>query len=119
MSDSMTTFWGAYTQLSYVLTGEVRPYNKTNGIYTRVVPDKPFKPGSGWGAWEVAGRWSTIDLTDKDVLGNHLQDLTLGLNWYLNKNTKFQFNYIHPILNSAVSGVSHADLFAVRAQLDF
>jgi phosphate-selective porin OprO/OprP len=114
-------FWGAYAQLSYVLTGEVRPYNKAGGVYTRVVPNKPFGTGpcSGCGAWEIAGRWSTIDLTDQNILGNELQDWTLGLNWYLNKYTKFQFNYIRPNLDSAVTGTSHADLLAVRAQLDF
>lgn len=114
------TFWGAYAEVAYVLTGEHHPYNKANGVYTRVVPDHPFGPDSGWGAWEIAGRWSTIDLTDQDILGNELTNYTAGLNWYLNKYTKFQFNYIRPILDSAQAGTtSHADFYALRCQLDF
>jgi phosphate-selective porin OprO/OprP len=113
-------FWGAYAQLSYVLTGEIHPYNKKAGAYGRVTPQHPFQWGkcTQWGAWELAARWSMLDLTDKDIHGNQLQDGTLGLNWYLNKNTKFQFNYVQAILDSP-GAVSQASLFAVRAQLDF
>ena len=42
-----------------------------------------------------------------------------GLNWYWNKNTKMQFNWIHSQLDDAAIGGSDADTFAVRAQLDF
>ncbi|MCA8997995.1 MAG: hypothetical protein KDA80_13445 [Planctomycetaceae bacterium] len=113
-----TTFWGAYAQVAYCLTGEYHPYNKKSGVYTRIVPDHPLQRCCGFGAWEIAARWSMIDLVDQDVRGNELQDLTLGLNWYLHKNMKFQFNYIHPIL-TADNGTSSADLFALRGQVDF
>lgn len=113
------TFWGAYAQAAYVLTGESKPYNKKAGVYARIVPEKSFGRCSGWGAWEIAGRWSVIDLTDNNIPGNQLQNLTAGLNWYLNKNTKFQLNYIHGLLDSAISGNSNADFFAARAQVDF
>ncbi|MCA9088282.1 MAG: porin [Planctomycetaceae bacterium] len=116
---SNLTFWGGYAQVSYVLTGEHHAYNKKSGVYGRVIPDAPFKPGCGYGAWEVAGRWSILDLNDGDITGNELQDLTLGVNWYLNKYTKFQFNWVHAMLQSTPPNSSLADLFAVRAQLDF
>ena len=45
--------------------------------------------------------------------------LTFGLNWYLIDNAKFQFNYIHPILDDPTLGTSNADYFAVRCQIDF
>ncbi|MCA9013988.1 MAG: porin [Planctomycetaceae bacterium] len=119
------SFSGAYTQFGYFLTGESRAYNRKGGVFGRVVPLDPYNRDGGCGAWEVAGRWSYIDLNDKNIQGGRLTDLTFGLNWYLNQYTKFQFNYIHAFLHSspAVNGPvvknSNADILAVRAQVDF
>ena len=33
--------------------------------------------------------------------------------------TKFQFNYIHAMLDSPINGDSSVDIFATRAQVDF
>lgn len=117
--DSNVTFWGAYIQAGYILTGEVRPYNKANGVFGRVTPRSPVKRGGGLGAWELAARLSTIDLNDNNIAGGRLTDLTAGLNWYLNARTKFQLNYIHAFLNRQPVGDSDADVLALRAQLDF
>ncbi len=115
---STVAFSGMSAQAAYILTGEHRPYNRKNGVLGRVVPHEPFGR-DGWGAWEIAGRWSMLDLNDDDVHGGRLNDLTFGLNWYLNKLTKFQLNYIHAFLDSPVNGNSDADIVAVRAQVDF
>ncbi|MBX3438954.1 MAG: porin [Planctomycetaceae bacterium] len=115
----LAVFPGAYAQAGYILTGEVRPYNKKAGALGRIVPDHPVTSKGGCGAWEVAGRWSWLDLEDSGVEGGRLNDLTFGLNWYLNGFTKFQFNYIRAFLESPVNGHSTADIAAVRAQLDF
>jgi len=118
------TFPGAYAHAGYILTGESRPYNRKSGVFGRVVPRNPYGDG-GCGAWEVAARWSYIDLNDGNVQGGHLNDVTLGLNWYLNRYTKFQLNYIHAFLGSspatagAVVNNSNADIVALRAQVDF
>jgi len=113
------TFPGIYAQTAYVLTGETRPYNRKAGAFTRIVPANPFHRCGGWGAWEIAARWSYLDLNDADITGNRLNDVTFGLNWYLNKNAKFQFNYIHAMLDSQPNVDSHAGIYAFRAQLDF
>src|SRR5262249_9140242 len=109
-------FSGGSVQSGYILTGEHRPYNRDNGVPGRILPNCPFEGTHGRGAWEIAGRWSYIDLDDKNIAGGRLVDLTAGLNWYLNKFTKFQFNYVHPFLNSPINGRSGADLVALRAQ---
>lgn len=112
-------FPGAYVQAGYLLTGEVRPYSKTNGVFGRIEPLCPVTRQGGMGAWEIAARWSYLDLDDDDVQGGTLNDLTFGTNWYLNKNTKFQLNYIHAFLNDSIVGRSDADIVAMRAQVDF
>jgi phosphate-selective porin OprO and OprP len=107
-----------YAQVGYVLTGERRPYDKKAAAYTRVVPDSPFGKG-GPGAIEVCGRYSMLDLNDSNIQGGRLQDLTFGVNWYLNKFTRVEFNYIHPILDRPVGNETTADVFGTRAQFDF
>ncbi|MGC1273972.1 MAG: porin [Planctomycetaceae bacterium] len=116
---SNPTFWGAYAHVGYILTGEVRPYSRANGVFTRILPNDPVKKGGGLGAWEVAGRWSVLDLNDGGINGGRLTDLTAGLNWYLNPRTKMQFNYIHAFLDAQPTGESDANILAARAQIDF
>src|SRR3569832_1498316 len=56
-------FDGGYAQVGYVLTGESRAYNAANAAYGGVKPANPFSlAGGGWGAWEIAGRESTLFL---------------------------------------------------------
>lgn len=112
-------FPGAYVQAAYALTGEHHPYNRKSGVFTRLIPEENFGTHAGAGAWELAARWSYIDLDDENVLGGHLQDLTCGLNWTLNPHTRVQFNYIRAFLDRIASGRSDANVFAVRAQVDF
>ena len=107
-----------YAQLGYVLTGERRNYLPNSAAYSRVIHDAPFGRG-GPGAWELAGRYSMIDLNDDDVQGGRLQDLTAGVNWFLNRYTRWEFNYIHPILDRPVGNETEADIFATRVQFDF
>lgn len=112
---------GAYTQVSYFLTGESRPYDKKAGAVDRLKPLDNFRTdtGCGWGAWELAGRWSYIDLNDGDINGGRLTDWTAGLNWYLNPYTKIQFNYIKSFVANPTFGHSNASIFGARAQIDF
>ncbi|MEK6259395.1 MAG: porin [Planctomycetota bacterium] len=116
-------YWGMYTQASYFLTGESRPYDRKMGALDRLVPLRPFIHENdclqGPGAWELAARWSMIDLNSENRNGGRLNDLTTGLNWYLNGYTKFQFNYIHAMLDHPMLGNSHADIVGVRCQVDF
>jgi phosphate-selective porin OprO/OprP len=113
-----TTFSAFSAQAAYLLTGEVRPYNKVAGVLGRITPTHAVGNG-GIGAWEVAARYSYLDLTDGTFNGGMLSDVTLGLNWYLNGFTKFQLNYIRAMLNRPPVGDSTTNILAVRAQLDF
>ncbi|MBL8850306.1 MAG: porin [Planctomycetaceae bacterium] len=112
-------FHGGYAEFAYVLTGEHRPYNKKNGVFTRVVPTTPFGKG-GCGAWELAGRWSYVDLNDQNIQGGRQHDWTFGLNWFPNQYTRFAFNYIHAMVDAPLTGADvNADIFGARAQFDF
>ncbi|MDX1944982.1 MAG: porin [Pirellulaceae bacterium] len=143
---------GAYVQLGYFLTGEHRPYDRIAGAIDRVKPFEDFffvrtENGleRGLGAWEVALRFSHIDLNDRNgqVSGGTMDNLTFGINWYCNPYCKVVFNYIHswrqsptsPPNTAAVvnpnpppetisafpldSVTSEANAFGIRTQMDF
>jgi phosphate-selective porin OprO/OprP len=59
-------FNGGYVEASWVVTGQTRSYDPGAAAYSGVVPDNPFSwAKGGWGAWEIAGRYSVIDLNDR------------------------------------------------------
>ena len=98
-------FNGYYLQGGYILTGEKRSYSASSGSYSTVTPSRPFdwKTG-GWGAWEIAARYSMIDLNDKDILGGRQENVTVGLNWYVNRNIRFMLNYINGKVDKRSAG---------------
>jgi len=113
---SSPAFDGFYVQGSYFLTGEHRRYKTSTGAFSRVKPRKNFSSkDGGLGAWEIAGRYSQIDLSDSSIRGGKLKDITVGLNWYLNPNTRMMWNYVR----SRLGGVGDADLALMRLQVDF
>lgn len=112
---------GYYVQTGYFLTGETRPYKTSSGTFDRVRPKKNFRENGGLGAWEVAARFSALDLSDSPVdnaLRGELQDVTLGLNWYLNPNVRIMWNYIHAMPNLTATDDA-ADIVMMRFQVDF
>lgn len=109
------TFSGYYAFVSYFLTGESRPYR--GGAFSRVRPKSNFGSEGGMGAWEVAARYSSIDLTDGGVNGGELSDITAGLNWYLNPNTRMMVNYVYADASERNEG--NASIVQARFQIDF
>ncbi|MCP5057436.1 MAG: hypothetical protein GY937_12025 [bacterium] len=74
---------GAYVQTSLFLTGEQRCYVRASGRWGRIVPEKEIDWGQRQlGAFEVAARFSHLDLNDGDARGGCQANVTLGLNWY-------------------------------------
>lgn len=95
LTGSNPTFQGAYAYISYFLTGEHRNYNQSNACFDRVKPKHNFDLKGGWGAWEVAFRWSYLNLNSKGIFGGIENDYTAGLNWYLTPNARWMFNYVY------------------------
>jgi len=70
VSGPTLNFDGGYLQASYSIGG-VRHYDPTRGAYTGVLPESPLVWGtSGWGALELATRFTVINLTNKVALYN-------------------------------------------------
>lgn len=124
-------FEGGYAEASFILTGETRKYNPSAAAYLGVVPDHPFSlAGGGWGAWEIAGRVSTIDLNNQlgtvtGIAGGRQTVYTAALNWYVNRNVRFLFDYLHGNVAKQISPTNIGDAgakfdaFAMRTQVAF
>ena len=109
-------FKSGYVQGSFFLTGENRLYSQSKAVFDRPRPAKNFFNGTGgFGAWEVAARYSKLDLNDALIVGGEMNNFTFGLNWYLNPNTRWTFNYVL----SDVKGLDHANIFQMRFYVDF
>jgi len=108
------SFSGGYAQVSYILTGENRLYDKRLGRLASNYLDQNSnfwftetdngRWSLGRGAWEVAARYSYLNLNDGPVQGGVMTGLSLGLNWYINPNLKVQFEYIHDERYDRLSG---------------
>lgn len=91
-------FSGWYIQTGWVLTGEARRYNAAGG-FDGPRAAKPFDLKAGtWGAWELAARYSVLDLNYREndppalgsVRGGEQSIFSLGLNWYVNNGVTLQ-----------------------------
>ncbi|MEH6549939.1 MAG: porin [Pseudomonadales bacterium] len=100
------TYRGYYLLGSYFITGEFRRYNRGAATFAQVIPLKPLGQG-GWGAWEFAARLSSMDLNSGEYRGGKETNITLGLNWYLNKDVRVMLNYINSNIDSQASGRMH------------
>ncbi len=88
-------FHAFYVSGSYALTGESRPYRENQGNIRRIRPKHEFRDGSGGlGAFEIAARFSYIDLNDKDITGGKLADVSFAFNWYPTHPARVSFNVI-------------------------
>ena len=124
---------GGYIYWSYFLTGEHIPWERKSGTIGRVKPFQNFFlvdtcddcVDGGWGAWNVAARWSYADFNDQDIFGGIGESLTLAVNWHWNSHAKMQFNYIvGRIEDSSASqptGTSTSDyqIIGTRFTVDF
>ena len=86
------SFDGYWVALSWVMTGEMRAYNKKSGVFGGVPVAKSVYQ-NGKGAWELSTRWSHLDLDDGLIHGGKLDILSAGLTWWLNPIFGVNINY--------------------------
>ncbi|MFM1902846.1 MAG: Porin precursor [Planctomycetota bacterium] len=133
---------GTYMQCGLFLTGEHADYLKQAGVFDyNVVPLAPFvgtgRHGHirGPGAWELAFRWSYVDMTLRNLRPENeitdasgpppvpsrgvLNESTVGVNWWWNRYTRVQFNWIRSMSNHLGSGLAPFDIYGTRFQVEF
>jgi phosphate-selective porin OprO/OprP len=123
------TYDGWYVDASYWLTGETRNYEADTGEFGRPKVKHPVlwgQHGGGWGAWQIAGRYDVINLSDKNTAlvgfnsntASALNACTLcgdqntwliGVNWWINDYTRFALN----VTQSKIEGGNPLNAFGV------
>ena len=83
------------------------------------MPKHDFNWGKGgWGAWEVAGRYSLVNLNSGDIHGGRLSMLMAGVNWYLHSHVKWRFDYGFGHV-SGRTPEGNLNIFQTRLEVDF
>lgn len=91
---------GWYVSATYLLTGEER-------TLTFITPKRNFDLKGGLGAIELGVRWASLDFDSDEAIDffaggtpavatvreNGADSLTIGVNWYLNRNVRLMFNW--------------------------
>ena len=118
--------------MGYVLNGKKRYSIKKAAFKAPKVKGK--WPNKGSGVWEVATRYSHVDMDDNGsslILGGVMDNYTLGLNWYINGNAMIKANYIRSIMNNKAAqnagatsaslngGGASTDIYGMRFQYKF
>jgi phosphate-selective porin OprO/OprP len=83
---------------SWIITGEMRSYRKRSGVFNAVPVSRPVST-EGWGAWEIAFRFSSLDLTDGTLDGGVMDTYSFALNWWPTPRVQFSPNYRYIILD--------------------
>lgn len=96
-------FNGWYVEAGWVLTGEARKFNPETAAFDAPPVAKPFNLAKGsWGTWELAARYSLIDLNHNEfaalaadrVRGGEQTITSLGVNWFLNPALRLSLDYL-------------------------
>lgn len=115
-ADRTVSFDGWHTDIGWVLTGEPRGYDWHQGVFTNPKPHTNFGNG-GWGAWEVAARYSVLDLTSLDIRGGREANFTAGINWFLNPNFALKADWTKVLdINGGEFSGQKPSQFLMRAQ---
>ena len=122
-------FTGWYAFAAYSLTGEQHPYDSSTATFRNIRPARPLGSAGGWGAWELAARYSNINLdflasntaATGGIAGGKQDVWTLGVNWYPNNTIKFQLDYLNIQANhkNAPSTNISANAVVLRSQVAF
>jgi phosphate-selective porin OprO and OprP len=119
---------------TYLLTGEKRPENGTPRVKRPLFgPDTPGGQGRGWGAWEIGVRYSGIQADAPAVsllsyyapgfvpgYNFHTDQITFGVNWYLNYWVKYQFNVdLNQLHQPSTIGQVPQNFYALVQELQF
>jgi phosphate-selective porin OprO/OprP len=120
------TFDGYYAQAAYTLTGERRGWKPLDALFVNPTPTRNAFQEGGHGAWEVAARYSSLDLNDGapgiGVSGGRMDIVSLGLNWYVNQCAKVMWDVSRADVTTgdpALGKGGAALIFQMRVQIAF
>ena len=101
---------GGYVQAGYMILGEKHNYNPATGMIANPAP----------GSLEALVRYDNVDLNSAGILGGKLTNVSLGMNYFINKYVAAKVNYSRVMPDkTAPGGDKNYDVFQARIQLSF
>ena len=134
IANASPTYEGYYIEGSVFLTDDMRNYDANPGEFRRVKVKKPVYGGSGgWGAWQLAGRYDVVNLSDGAAALNNStapaavectdcgdqETWLIGLNWWLTDYTALKFNVTQSEISGGANDGATISGFGMRAQIDW
>jgi phosphate-selective porin OprO and OprP len=128
------TYNGWYVDASWFITGEMRNYEADEGVFGRTKVKNPVFGGShGYGAWQIAGRYDVLNLSDGAAAINastapgavlceecgDQKTWLIGLNWWLTDYTALKFNVTQSEIEGGINDGAQITGFGMRAQVDW
>lgn len=101
---------GGYAQAGYLILGERHNYNVSTGMMGNPAPK----------SLELLLRYDNVNLNDAGVQGGRLSDITVGVNYFINKYIAAKLNYTRMMVgDSSPKGGGDFDLLQARLQVSF
>ncbi len=134
VANASPTYDGWYVSGSLFLTDDMRNYKAETGGFGRQKVNNPFSfRNGGWGAWEIAGRYDVIDLSDGAATINastargavmcvdcgEQETWLIGLNWWINDYTALKLNVNQSEISGGANNGAHITGVGLRAQVDW
>lgn len=101
---------GGYMQAGYMILGEKHNYNPATAMIVNPAPK----------SLEVLFRYDKVNLNDIGFSGQKMSDISLGMNYFINKfvAAKVNYTYVMPEKNT-VTGVGDYSVVQARVQFNF
>lgn len=101
---------GWYAQAGYMIIGAKHNYNAATGMIVNPAPK----------SLELLCRYNNVNLNDAGIRGGRMSDVTVGMNYFINKYVAAKINYSHMMIgNSSPMGGDDFGLIQARLQLSF
>lgn len=101
---------GGYVQGGYMILGEKQNYNPVTGMVANAAPK----------SLEILCRYNRTNLNDAGIMGGRLSDVSVAMNYFINKYIAARINYVHVMTSdNAPAGADDFDLVQARLQFAF
>lgn len=101
---------GGYAQMGYMILGAKHNYNPATGMIVNPAPK----------SLEILLRYDNTNLNDAGIQGGRITDISLGMNYFINKFVAAKINYTRMLPGeTALSGNQKFDVVQARIQFSF
>ena len=109
---SNLNYTGGYFMVNRIFNGKRRfSFRKGEWASTKV---------KDWKTWELSARYSFVDLEQEDLNAGFEENISLGINYYMNTKNRVMFNYIQAKAKPNSFGIDEKlSIYQIRFQFEY